>query len=246
MAQRAHGEGIEITMNTIEHRKSGIGKRRAFTLVELLVVISVMAILAGFTLSVLPAFKRQQYLKTARAELDQVATALENYKAQYGFYPPGNAHDPMLTQLYYELSGTALNGANFATLDGSSTISTNSVAGAYGVSGFVNCGGKTGGEDVAAAKNFLPGLKPNRIVAGVANNSWGNNVPGTTVLITSVGGPDDTYRPLSASGLNPFRYACPGTNNPASYDLWVQLVIRGKTNLVCNWNRQVQINYPLP
>ena len=57
---------------------------------------------------------------------------------------------------------------------------------------------------------------------------------------------DDAYQPLKAPGLNPFRYVYPGVNNPSSYDLWVQLVIGGKTNLVCNWSRQVQINSPLP
>ena len=42
--------------------------------------------------------------------------------------------------------------------------------------------------------------------------------------------------------MNPWRYAYPGTNNPGSYDLWVQLDIAGNTNLICNWTKQVQIN----
>jgi hypothetical protein len=61
-----------------------------------------------------------------------------------------------------------------------------------------------------------------------------------------VGGPDQSYQPLAAPGINPFRYVYPGTNNPNSYDLWVQLVISGQTNLVCNWSKQVQINTSLP
>ncbi len=36
--------------------------------------------------------------------------------------------------------------------------------------------------------------------------------------------------------LNPFRYIYPGTNNPTSYDLWIDLRISGKTNLICNWS----------
>ena len=65
------------------------------------------------------------------------------------------------------------------------------------------------------------------------------------LLVTSVGGPDPNYSPLPG-GVNPFRYVYPGTNNPNSYDLWVQLVIRGKTNLICNWNKQVTVNSPQP
>jgi hypothetical protein len=68
-----------------------------------------------------------------------------------------------------------------------------------------------------------------------------------TILITSVGGPDAAYQPLGGVDLNPWRYnSSSPTNNPGSYDLWVQLSIGGKTNLICNWSKQVQINNPLP
>lgn len=221
-----------------------------FTLIELLVVISIMGVLAGLTIPVLKSLKAAQYKKVARAELVRLETALENYKAKYGVYPPGNKNAPTATyqpalfsQLYYELSGTTINGGDFVTLDGRSAISispVNLVNTAYGVGGFVNST-KGGGEDAEAAKNFLTELKQNQYNEYVTNN----NVR-TTELVTSVGGPDDSYQPLKAPGLNPFRYVYPGVNNPGSYDLWVQLVISGKTNLICNWSKQVQINNPLP
>ena len=38
--------------------------------------------------------------------------------------------------------------------------------------------------------------------------------------------------------LNPWRYnSGHPTNNPNSYDLWVDVLIRGKTNRFCNWSR---------
>jgi len=63
-----------------------------------------------------------------------------------------------------------------------------------------------------------------------------------------VGGPDASYMPLGpgTAGINPFRSVYPGINHPESYDLYVQLVISGKTNLICNWTKQVIINSPLP
>ena len=64
-------------------------------------------------------------------------------------------------------------------------------------------------------------------------------------LFAAVGGPDVTY-PAKSPNVNPWRYAYPGTSNPDSYDLWMQLSIGGKTYLLCNWSKQVQINSPLP
>ena len=79
---------------------------RAFTLIELLVVISIMGLLAALIFPVAGAVKRQQYLKTASGELAQIETALDNYKAKYGVYPPSNPNNPLVNQLYYELIGT--------------------------------------------------------------------------------------------------------------------------------------------
>ena len=227
--------------------------RRAFTLTELLVVIAIMGIIAGFTIPVIKSVKRTQHLKTARAELDHLETALENYKAQYGVYPPSNQNPnsnyaPMdrsqFSQLFYELSGNTqatIGVVNyFVTLDGSEQIKVSDVSTAYGVSGFINCT-HGGGQDAAPAKNFLSGLSSKQI-----NTVSNNTVPNTAILITSVGGPDTAYQPVGVSGLNPFRYVYPGVNNPGGYDLWVQLVINNQTNLICNWSRQIQINNSLP
>jgi prepilin-type N-terminal cleavage/methylation domain-containing protein len=224
-------------MNKTKPTRSRSG---AFSLMELLLVITVIGILAGFTLAVMPGIKRQQNLKVARGEMEVLQLALDNYKAKYGTYPPANANSSMLNQLYYELSGTTFNNNTFTTLDGVSQIPAANVNTAYGVGGFVNCT-KGAGEDAIVARNFLPNLKQRQFNTYVTNNGVR-----TTILITSVGGPDDKYQPLNASDLNPFRYAYPGTNNPNSYDLWVQLVMGGKTNLICNWSRQVIINSPLP
>jgi len=228
---------------------------RAFTLIELLVVISIMGVLAGFTIPVLAKIKEAQYKKVARAELERLQTALENYKAQYGTYPPSNQNlnntytsqgmdRSQFSQLYYELSGVSHNvnvaPPTFTTLDGSSTITEANYFTAYHVGGVANSS-KGSGEDSSNAKNFLSGLKANQIYDQVTNSGVR-----TVEIITSVGGPDAAYKPLLASGLNPFRYVFPGVNNPNSYDLWVQLVIKGRTNLICNWNKQVQINSPLP
>jgi prepilin-type N-terminal cleavage/methylation domain-containing protein len=236
-------------MKIIGNRKPAGGNFTGFTLIELLVVISIIAVLAALTIPVLSAVKALEYKKVAQGELGNLETALENYKAKYGAYPPsnknpGNAnYDPaILNQLYYELSGvTSERDASgkvvkFTTLDGATTISADDYKNAFGVGGVENCT-QGGGEDGISAKNFLPGLKQNQISDNVSNN-----LVRTTMLITSVGGPDDGYRPLDAAALNPFRYNSTNpTNNPGSYDLWIDLRIGGKTNRISNWSRQVQI-----
>ncbi len=227
----------------------------AFTLIELLAVISIIGVLAALLFPVLGRIKRQQYIRNAQAEMAQLETAIERYKAAYGFYPPDNQlnpGNPLMNQLYFELLGTTNTGGNspvYQSLD-DPTIqltggpSPSDVGKIFGVSGFMNCSKPGSAEDAAKAKNFLPGLKPGQISPPYTNSTDPNPFK---MLITSVGGPDGSYHPLGAVGINPWRYNSSNpTNNPGAFDLWVQLSISGKTNLVCNWNTKVQLNSPLP
>jgi len=247
-------DGRACRFASIVNRKSQIVNHLAFTLIELLVVIAIIGILAAFIFPVTGMVKRREYINTASAEMNQIETALDNYKAKYGVYPPGNSSlSPLYNTLYYELSGvthTNANGGSYTTLDSACTISETDYGNAFktatppsSIGGIINCT-KGGGEDGTVARDFLPSLKANRF--GTSTTPGG--VP-ITNLVTSVGGPDQSYsKALQSQGFsgNPFRYVYPGTNNPSSYDLWVQLVIRGQTNLVCNWSKQIPINSPLP
>jgi prepilin-type N-terminal cleavage/methylation domain-containing protein len=238
------GQGATSRSASIVNRQSPIGNGWGFTLIELLVVIAIMAILASFTMAVLHGISSTKYRSIAGAELGQIENALEDYKAKYGAYPPSNPNPRGITlpPLYYELCGVTNNGTYFITLDNSAQIPVTQVPTALGVGGFVNCS-KGSGEDATPAKNFLQGLKQNRIGSVVAPISGGIAVSN---LVTSVGGPDLSYTPLGIQNVNPFRYIYPGTNNPASYDLYVQIVISGQTNLICNWSKEVIKNSPLP
>jgi prepilin-type N-terminal cleavage/methylation domain-containing protein len=238
---------------SIRNSQSAIRNFPAFTLIELLVVISIIALLAAFTIPVLHTVARKKILDRTRGEMEQLATAIDRYKSAYGFYPPSNPNynsansatwdQAMISPLYFELLGTTNNNGTYYTLDGSATIGagTANMTNAFGVSGFLNCSKTGAGEDAPAARVFLPDLKPNQF------NSATNNSVLATVFVASVGGPDQSYMPFHGTpGFNPWRYVNPGINNPSSYDLWIQLVISGKTNLICNWSKNVQLNSPLP
>ena len=231
-------------------------------MIELLVVVTIMGVLAALILPAAGMVKKHQYLYNTQTQMAHSETAIDRYKAAYGFYPPSPTNYPKVgnpssyaNRLYYELVGTTnINDNNhppnpppvkYMTLDGSvqiDSVQLNTVFGS-GVSGFMNCSKcASSGEDAPFARNFLPELKPNQIGT---NPIGGVNV---TLLIGSVGGPYAQYQPLDQQDVNPWRYNSSNpTNNPGSYDLWIQLVFApGQTNLICNWNNKVQINSPLP
>lgn len=235
MSGREIGTGSPHLSSATCHRLRG--NSQAFTLIEILAVITIIGVLAGFLLVVTGGVTRTKDISRTKAEMGQIEGALENYKSAYGTYPPAGTNI-MINPLYYELVGTTNNNGIFTTLDGA----VDGYPQGFGMSGFVNCNRPgSGGEGGAQARDFLLDLKATQ-VGDITNSSpaYTNNF-----LVVSVQG-DVGYAPAGIQGANPWRYACPGTNNPNSYDLWAQLVINKQTNLVCNWSTKVQINTPYP
>jgi prepilin-type N-terminal cleavage/methylation domain-containing protein len=238
---------------SIANRQSPIAN--AFTLVELLAVITIIAVIAAFTVPVLRTVKIHQYESTTQAEMAQLETAIDSYHSVYGVYPPDNPGNSMTNQLYYELVGTTNNGTSFTTLDGASTIPVTEVSSAFAnVAGFVNCSKPGAGGETPAGRNFIHDLKPNQL-STITNVGSGLSY---TILTASVGGPDASYEPIGIQNVNPWRYnSSSPTNNPGRYDLWVQLsigssfnssdlMLKQSTYLICNWTKQTQVNNPLP
>ena len=62
-------------------------RRNAFTLIELLIVITIIGILAGFIVPAIATAQTKAKKMTSKTFMVQVATAVERYKADYGFYP---------------------------------------------------------------------------------------------------------------------------------------------------------------
>jgi hypothetical protein len=80
------------------------------------------------------------------------------------------------------------------------------------------------------AKNYLPEIKNSQYL-GVSILAGGLRVLGTIV--------DGPFMYSGAGGaqINPFRYVSSNpTNNPSSFDLWVDVVVGGKTNRISNWS----------
>jgi prepilin-type N-terminal cleavage/methylation domain-containing protein len=254
---------IQYSVFSIQYPVSGPGGRAfvarnsprrapgAFTLIELLVVIGVIVILAGMSFPAMTAIKIAQARNRARAELNQIETAIETYKTKLGYYPPdnlgnfpgstptGTVTNWFVNQLYYELMGTTVtvNGSltNYQTLDGSAAIpgTTTAFKAAFGptsqVTGFMNCSRPGAGDDAPNAVNFLHGVKATQFQAvnnPVTSTALGVSMAGA-VVFTGPNGAEIV--PYGFNSSNP-------QHNPRTFDLWVDIIAGGKTNRISNWS----------
>lgn len=211
--------------------KIGVPNRKeiatGFTLVELLVVIAIIGLLAGLIIGLAGVVNKKKQLARVNVELKALETAIESYKEKLGSYPPDNTNNCARNQLFYELAGTTLEGPPGATyfqltVIGNERIPQNQVATYFTVGGFANSG--TSLENV---HNFLK--------SGLLKHAQINATPPIQVLTVPVDGPNP-LTDVSGKPVNTWRYVSTNpTNNPGSYDLWAEIKVGGKTNVIGNW-----------
>jgi prepilin-type N-terminal cleavage/methylation domain-containing protein len=98
-------------------------EQSAFTLIELLAVITIIGILAGLTLGAAGAVRRHGASSTAKAEVAALQAACDRYYADYNLYPTTNSMpDPSSssdvnpsTSTKYSSAGKALFNSLFGT-----------------------------------------------------------------------------------------------------------------------------------
>jgi prepilin-type N-terminal cleavage/methylation domain-containing protein len=213
-----------------------LAQTHAFTLVEMLVVIAIIGVLAGMLIPVGTMVVTKSKIKQTQAQMNQISTLIENYKAKLGHYPPENPNDPRSTDsaalparppLLYELTGAELVAGRYRTVRGSAFTSAELTA-AFGVRMIANST-KPGGnpDDASQAQNFAPNLDPNSLASVVVNPTLT-----VEVLASKIAGP--------AGSINVWHYSAGrvGNHNPNSFDLWIDLKLGSKTNRVCNWSEK--------
>ena len=82
---------IRVPASTPRRAGSLRAAQRAFTLIELLAVITIILILAGLILNIAGNAQYKAAMARANSEIKQMETALESYKADTGNYPEGPA-----------------------------------------------------------------------------------------------------------------------------------------------------------
>lgn len=61
--------------------------KRAFTLIELLTVIAIIAILAGILIPAVGLVRKKTAIATSKATISQYLSALHAFKSEYGYFP---------------------------------------------------------------------------------------------------------------------------------------------------------------
>jgi type II secretory pathway pseudopilin PulG len=76
-----------VTDSSLGIRHSSFRGEASFTIIELLVVITIIVILAGLILSTMGYVQKKGARSRAEAEIAAISAALESYKADNGIYP---------------------------------------------------------------------------------------------------------------------------------------------------------------
>jgi prepilin-type N-terminal cleavage/methylation domain-containing protein len=218
------------------------GQQRAFTLIELLAVIAIIALLAGIVLTTAGTAIGRSRDSRIRTEKDRLVTAIEDYKAVMGNYPPDNqdstlrVDDPKQyhercgrNSLFYELSGCTFdnaNGGTFTTQNKAESVKASDLRTAFGAKGV---------ENSARNKRDIPykgvSFKPSSFAEL-------DKYPGVQILIVPVDKGPFTEDAKGGRKVNPWFYDASSTNrhNMETYDLWSEYAGRdGKSNVIGNW-----------
>jgi prepilin-type N-terminal cleavage/methylation domain-containing protein len=163
-------------------------KCKAFTLVELLVVIGIIALLAGILLPAVNLMRKRAMITSEKADFQSIATALEQYKTDFGDYPRNvnlptwkmlATGTPTAAPIYYSLAASLLGpgpavtetvGSNLEIGDGSDgpgfrSQTTGAIPGTVnvttgGTSVTVSVNSQYAAQAQAFASNFVPPSSP--------------------------------------------------------------------------------------
>ncbi len=113
-----------LAAKAVEPRTSNLkrrtGEASGFTLIEILTVIAIITILASITMLVSGYARRMAVEERIRVEIRGMQAAIENYKAEYGAYPPVNLSNPLDASAFDNM---ATNFSAIPTFDGGWTNS---------------------------------------------------------------------------------------------------------------------------
>ena len=82
-------------------------KRKAFTIVELITVVSIIALLMAIVMPALSAAKRQARKVACKSIITALETGVEQFRTDHGFYPPSSVEvQPLGTSSYNDMNSS--------------------------------------------------------------------------------------------------------------------------------------------
>ena len=234
-----------------------------FTLIELLVVIAVIGILASLIVGISGVATTKARLSQSKALLYNMATAIDNYHADMGSFPPDSKFrdgtvNTVTNQLFSELTGSVYaERGTYLPQSGAAQIGSATLNRFFGVDGFQNVARRDtevkGYLELSASQIGDISLNP-EVKILTAPIPWPlQPLRGSFQNVLGQSLPMESLRPVksqvpSLHRVNPWQYRSSGLNrfNQQSYDLWVDLVIGNKVYRVNNWSTQPKVFEALP
>lgn len=235
-----------INLDSPTHHLGRGNRRRGFSLIELLVVISIIGLLASLTIGLMGVASRKNKESQLKADLNKYVTAIDNYKASLGSYPPDNPGNPSISQLFYELSGTIFANVQFAIPGRQTGITVQNVKQVFGRDGFAN------------SSRDPKELKVTEAFKATQVREVSVKSVNVELLVVPVKGPaQSSYHginfPLAVKArdgslINPWLYDSSSTNrnNPNGFDLWAEVVIGKNIIRFSNWEKEPVVVGPAP
>jgi len=229
----------------------------AFTLIELLTVIAIISVLAGLLVGLAPIATTRIREARLKGELNDLVTAIESYKAKYGVYPPDsynadkNEVDAVVNPLYYELTGLVVVNSGdtgyFETVDDATRFLPATAQQYFHRDGFLNAATRDrfrrlfrhtfkASQHASVLRTAGVGAKNAQVLTvGFAADASGKKNSGFAWPLNDARHP----QPVPTNpGLNPWRYVSTNpTNNPGTFDLWAEVIVRGQKKTYGNWKQ---------
>jgi prepilin-type N-terminal cleavage/methylation domain-containing protein len=223
--------GTTMNIEPNKHDRS----RLAFTLIEMLTVIAIMAIVATLVVTMGQTASQKKKIVAVQGEKEKLMTMIENYHNKLNYYPPDN---PLLISytnnsalydglaatnpLIYELYGASNlnNGANLAVFN-TNNLPTTSFQEVFGRAGIAN------GDALEPHNFFQPGPSPKDYAP------YSKNPPIYGLIVPADLVPGNTNNFWHYDASTSMRH------NLTSYDLWAEFStanIHGKLTVITNGN----------
>lgn len=217
-------------------RKQSHNPRRGFSLIELLVVIAVIGVLTSIISGISGTARKSSRVKRIEAQLNELATLIDDYKSEMGFFPPDTQVlsggvvqmapngkpqvDPVFNPLFYELTGTLVDIDNglyrSVALGVDSAIDGQTAELYFNREGFNN----TGKTEAELRFSYV----------GFDEDQYAEISPrDRSIHMLEVPMPwpakFEDANPNDSGTVNTWRYNSSNPRkNPASYDLWAEIV----------------------
>lgn len=236
---------------------ASVRRAAAFTLIELLTVIAIIAVLAGLLVGLAPIATTRIREARLKGELNDLVTSIEAYKAKYGVYPPDsynadkNEVDAVVNPLYYELTGMVVVNSGdtgyFETVDDATRFLPATAQQYFHRDGFLNAATRDrfrrlfrhtfkASQHASVLRTAGAGTKNAEVLTvGFAVDATGKKNAGFAWPLNDARYP----QPVPTNpGLNPWRYVSTNpTNNPGTFDLWAEVIVRGQKKIYGNWKQ---------